>query len=278
MRMQTAVVHYALMLVVCCAPCGSVAAAEGHFNILTDAHGYSAGGHTLVPLRPIAQWLGARVTYNAPRIQVALGSTLIALNVNASKATINGRPVTLSVPARVYGGITCVPLRFVAEAFGLKVSYHAGEDAEMDKTSAIPVVLLSGAGKTARVLVHEEPPDVVARVVADLEHTTQTEGRGADAFKFDLGSYGFDWILRVTKVHGGYFISSVPAQWGEPYFDTPGLRQTFSAEAAGVYGYRGGRWVYIAGFQDVPSHDYWVRELGIPAAVAKAMGIQLQHY
>lgn len=278
MRTKTAVVNCALMLVVCCALCGLVAAAEGHFNILTDAHGYSAGGHTLVPLRPISEWLGARVTYKAPRIQVTLGSTSVALSVNSNRATIDGRPVSLSVPARVYGGVTCVPLRFVAEAFGLQVTYHAGDDPEMDKTSAIPLVLLSGRGKTARVLVHEEPPDVVARVVADLEHTTQTEGRGADAFRFDLGSYGYDWILRVAKVHGGYFISSVPAQWGEPYFDTPGLRETFSADAAGVYGYRGGRWVYIAGFQDVPSRDYWVRELGIPASVARDMGIALQDY
>ena len=278
MRTRTAVVHYVMMLVVCCALCGSVAAAEGHFNILTDAHGYSAGGHTLVPLRPISEWLGARVTYNAPRIQVTLGSTSVALSVNSSSATINGRAVSLSVPARVYGGITCVPLRFVAEAFGLNVTYHAGEDAEMDRTSGIPVVLLSGRGKTARVLVHEEPPDVVARVVADLSNTTQTEIGGVDSFSFVLGAYGIDWILRVAKVHGGYFISSVPAQWGEPYFDTPGLTQTFSADAAGVYGYRGGRWVYIAGFQDVPSYDYWVRDLGIPAAVARAMGIQLQHY
>jgi hypothetical protein len=257
---------------------GPAPAAEGHFNILTDAHGYSTGGRTLVPLRAIAEWLGADVAFKAPHISITLGSTVVRLAVNSSSATVAGRSVRLSVPARVYGGITCVPLRFVAEAFGLQVSYHAGDDPEMDKTSSIPLVLLEGRGMTGRVLVHEEPPNVVSKVIRDLENTTQGVGNGPDAYAFQLGDYGFDWILQVTKIHSGYFMSLVPAQWGEPYFDTPGLTETFSADAAGVYGYRGGRWVYVAGFQDVPSYNYWVRELGIPASVAQQLGIQLQHY
>ncbi len=278
MRRKSAVVCCVLTIAVCCAHGGPIAAAEGRFGILTDAHGYSTGGNTLVPLRSIAEWLGAEVTYRAPHIQITLGRTVVALAVNSSNATINGRPVRLSVPARVYGGVTCVPLRFVGEALGLKVTYHAGADPEMDKTAGIPLVLLTGGNKTGRVLIHQEPPDVVARVVSDLSNTTQTEIGGVDSFSFVLGTYGMDWILQVTKVHSGYFISSVPATWGEPFFDTPGLRQTFNADAAGVYGYRGGRWIYMAGFQDVPSYRYWVHELGIPASVARAMGIQLQHY
>jgi len=278
MRSIVSVACCILTVFVCFILSGAVRAAEGRFGILTDAHGYSADGRTLVPLRPIAEWLGADVSYRAPRITITLATTVVGLTVNSANATIDGRAVTLSVPARVYGGITCVPLRFVAEAFGLQVSYHAGEDPEMNKTSGIPLVLLSGPGKTARVLVHEEPPNIVTRVLADLENTSQTEGAGVNSFSFVLGSYGFDWILQVTRIHSGYFMSLVPAQWGEPYFDTPGLTMTFNTNAAGVYGYRGGRWVYIAGFQDVPSYDYWVRELGIPAAVARELGIQLQHY
>ena len=70
-------------------------------------------GRTLVPLRKIFESLGATVNYDpyTKRIDAYRDSTDIQLTVGSKKALVNGRSVTIDVPANTINGRTLVPLR-----------------------------------------------------------------------------------------------------------------------------------------------------------------------
>lgn len=238
----------------------------GRLSILADVHGYDAGGRVLVPLRGIAEWLGAEVEFDPPLIRMALGRKAIALTVGGTKATVDDRTVWLDVPAKAYGGVTCVPVRFVSQAFGASVQYKS-EDRPL-----LADVLIHHEGRKGRVLVHYEPPNVVAQVVADLEHSTQVDA-AASSSPFQLGVYGTDWILEVTRIRSGYFWSSDPMLWGRDWDGT----YTFMTDSWGVYGRRSGTWRFLLGGNQGPGRKAWIRA-GIPVSVAHEFGETLYPY
>ncbi len=86
-------------------------------------------GRVLVPLRAVAEALGARVAWDEPtgRIWLRSGDVLVALGAGERVATINGRSVPLAVPPVVRAGRTLVPLRFVGEALGASVGWSPVE-------------------------------------------------------------------------------------------------------------------------------------------------------
>lgn len=87
-------------------------------------------GRTLIPVRALAESLGAVVTYedSTREITIILNGKTIHLKLDSVQASVNGVPSTLEVPATTVGGRTMIPLRFVGEAFGKSVGwYPAGE-------------------------------------------------------------------------------------------------------------------------------------------------------
>lgn len=80
-------------------------------------------------LKAEVQWNQATQTVTATK-----GSTVIKLVIGKSTATINGKIVTLAAKAEVINGSTMVPLRFVAEALGAKVSWDAGSNTAVIKS------------------------------------------------------------------------------------------------------------------------------------------------
>jgi len=82
-------------------------------------------GRILVPLRAIFEALGAGVDWNeATRVITATkDGTTVVLTIGSNTATVNGQSVTLDVPPQVIDGRTLVPLRFVAESFGVTVDW-----------------------------------------------------------------------------------------------------------------------------------------------------------
>ena len=58
---------------------------------------------------------------------VKTAKTMIWLQIGNTKAKINGKETTLSVPPQIIKGNTMVPLRFIAEAFGCKVDWNGSE-------------------------------------------------------------------------------------------------------------------------------------------------------
>jgi len=87
------------------------------------------GGRVLVPLRVIFEALGATVDYEAAtrKITAVKGTDTVELSVGSQDAYKNGVLKRLDVPAKVVGGRTLVPLRFVSEALGAGVNWDGKE-------------------------------------------------------------------------------------------------------------------------------------------------------
>lgn len=79
----------------------------------------------MVPLRVVAENLGARVEWVAAenRIDLVRNVDKIQLWIGKQVTRVNGKSLLLDVPPEIKGERTFVPLRFVAEALGAKVSW-----------------------------------------------------------------------------------------------------------------------------------------------------------
>ncbi len=80
-------------------------------------------GRTLVPMRKIFESLGATVYWNGDTL-TATGVrdvTVVSITVNSLIMTKNGGNISLDVPARLIDSRTLVPVRVIAESFGLEV-------------------------------------------------------------------------------------------------------------------------------------------------------------
>lgn len=91
-------------------------------------------GSTLVPFRKLFETLGFEVQWKETEwSQKAIGikdGLTIELTINSTTAIVNGKNVSLDVPAQILNGSTLVPLRFVAENSGYQVSYsRSGNEA-----------------------------------------------------------------------------------------------------------------------------------------------------
>jgi hypothetical protein len=84
-------------------------------------------GRTLVPLRSIAEDMGATVEWSQKdsMVQILLDSVLIEMKIGKMMAIINGKSRYMDVPPILYKGTTMIPLRYIAETLGGKVGWNA---------------------------------------------------------------------------------------------------------------------------------------------------------
>lgn len=92
----------------------------------TEIHLSSRKGTTMVPLRLIAEWLGAKVGFDSFRDEVTVvqGVHTWRFTIGSTQAFCDGTPITLSVaPTEDGGGATCVPVRLICEGLGAAVMW-----------------------------------------------------------------------------------------------------------------------------------------------------------
>lgn len=100
--------------------------------VTTDVPMQIVKGRTLVPVRTVAEGLGASVTWDAhQRIvfvtkgnQKPLGSHTYQKHTNDIKLVINGKEVKTDRSATIVGGRTMVPIRAIAETLGASVEWN----------------------------------------------------------------------------------------------------------------------------------------------------------
>src|SRR5438128_1449904 len=85
----------------------------------------TVNGRVMVPLRGVLEKTGAYVDWmSATQTVVATkGDNTIELPIGSRTAKVNGRIVSLDVPAMTIAGNTMVPLRFVSESIGAVVAW-----------------------------------------------------------------------------------------------------------------------------------------------------------
>lgn len=95
-------------------------------NVIFDVQPIIKNGRTLVPIRVIAEELGATVSWNqnTQTISITKGSNTIQLVIKKQTASLNGSTLSLDVPPEIISGRTIVPIRFIAEAFNMNVQWN----------------------------------------------------------------------------------------------------------------------------------------------------------
>jgi hypothetical protein len=98
-------------------------------------------GTTLVPLRFIAESLGAEVEWNGADRSITLTQKdkTIVLYIDSTTAFINGRPHTLLAAPIIQNSTTLVPVRFISETFDMEVGYDAA-------TKTVTIIGMAASG------------------------------------------------------------------------------------------------------------------------------------
>ncbi|RXT14933.1 N-acetylmuramoyl-L-alanine amidase [Ammoniphilus sp. CFH 90114] len=83
-------------------------------------------GRTMVPIRIVAEELGAEVGWDNQQRKVSIKSNAVDLtmHIGQKKAIVNGKEVAMDVPPMLDKGRTLVPLRFVGESLGTTIGWE----------------------------------------------------------------------------------------------------------------------------------------------------------
>lgn len=94
-------------------------------EIACDSPPVIVDGRTLVPARAVFEAMGGSVDWNGAtgEVTVSVSGDDVKLKINSKKAYINGTEKTLDVPAKIIRSRTMIPVRFVSEAVGCRVSW-----------------------------------------------------------------------------------------------------------------------------------------------------------
>lgn len=96
-------------------------------TVVNDVAPIIRGERTMLPIRFVAEALGATVAWDGTQQKVTItkGEGVIDIYINSAVAFVNGNPVDLDSPAFIENSRTYLPLRFVAENLGADVYWNA---------------------------------------------------------------------------------------------------------------------------------------------------------
>ena len=99
-------------------------------SIIKNSNLITENDRTLLPVRNIAESLGAKVYWDSKTRKVTIidAENTIELFIDNKNAKINGKEFVLDVVPKIFNNYTYVPVRFVAEALNAKVNYFDGKD------------------------------------------------------------------------------------------------------------------------------------------------------
>lgn len=111
-----------------------------------DAQPYiDSNGRVQVPVRFVTEALGAEVSWNGTSKMVTIKrqGVTVTMKIGEKIINVNGRQKTLDTKAVLISGRTFVPVRFVSEALGAKVSWDAQIRTayiELDEHTVVPEI------------------------------------------------------------------------------------------------------------------------------------------
>lgn len=173
------------------------------------------GGRTLVPVRVIAEGLGAEVDWNAEKktAEITRNGQKLVLTLNSRQAVVNGKQVQLDTPPVITQQRMLLPLRFVGESLGITVGWENNNRTVI--ANETPQAELNGK-KTADAIKFYQVNDtmyVTAQTVADQfglkNHSWKRPERGLnmdgllvlplDQMESELGGT-FTWNQKKNQV------------------------------------------------------------------------------
>lgn len=214
-------------------------------------------GTTLVPFRTLFEALGFQVTWNSADKQ-ATGTKdglELKLTIDSKTAKVNGKDAKLSVPAQMINGKTLVPLRFVSENSGAKVSY-SNEGGVLTIQIMTPSETGVGAGAESdkpepyvvkgRVVNSEGKPVAGALVTADNQllynSNAQAKTNADGRYRIPLGMLAATYLATAeftTEYEGKkYTIELVPDD-DSPFAGNEGAIRNFTLKLGSSSGMGG---------------------------------------
>ena len=94
-----------------------------------DSAPYAKGGRTYLPMRYVAKALGIKDTniqWKNGTAKFILDSKVVSVKVGSPVMTVDGRAVPIDAVPEIVNGRTMLPIKWIAEAFGVDVSWDAG--------------------------------------------------------------------------------------------------------------------------------------------------------
>ena len=82
-------------------------------------------GRTMIPVRCLAELLGADVSYDSASksARISRAGVEIVMPIGKTTATVNGKPVEMDVAPYITNGRTMIPARYVSEFFGQNIQW-----------------------------------------------------------------------------------------------------------------------------------------------------------
>jgi len=171
------------------------------------------GNFTMVPVRIVGENLGFKVDYDNAKKQVTVtnGSSVVSMLLNQKQAEIDGKTVTLDAPPTAKSNTTLIPLRFVGEAFGLKV-YWENASKSVYLYSSASNGSGSGSGSDSGSLTDTEPPEGSLIGVVSPDDGSEGDTNDGSTITYPEGSVAqvhsvsFDSGTVLIKYNGGFLI------------------------------------------------------------------------
>lgn len=107
-------------------PVGDVQLFLDDLLLEADVPAVITNGRTMIPIRAVAEALGADVGWEEAAQQVTLerAGTTIVMTLGSRTALVNGEPVEMDIAPYTENDRTLLPVRYVAEFFGQKVDWE----------------------------------------------------------------------------------------------------------------------------------------------------------
>jgi hypothetical protein len=114
-----------------------------------DAAPMVKNGRTLVPFRAISASLKADVNYDSASktVTVTREDVVVKLTLGSKTALVNGKEVTLDVPAETKNGRVFVPMRFLSETLQAEVMYESESQSVIVLDASISAGAQAAAGE-----------------------------------------------------------------------------------------------------------------------------------
>jgi len=95
--------------------------------VTSEVAPFLVGDNTIVPVRIIAEEIGAKVTWDgaARKVTITKGDMNLQLTIDSTTAYIKGAKQTMKVAPVIVNGNTMLPLRFVGEHLGVEFNWDA---------------------------------------------------------------------------------------------------------------------------------------------------------
>lgn len=201
-------------------------------NVVTLDGGKIVDNRTLVPLRSIFEELGAIVQWDqkTKTVTATKEKTQVWLKIGSKNTKVNGKTVTIDVPAQVDNGVTLVPLRFISESMGANVEWNSNDQSATinlsDKTIIVNVGIYDKA-YAAQDLVVKSSPGTSYKTLGEIKAGTDVKVYGGVPIGQDQGDwysyeqYGWSKIKYEGQTA---WVATHELSFADPFNWAPGIK------------------------------------------------------